>query len=46
MDEPGSLFQALEATDENDLDCAIPVFRLRTHSDNEKEEEEEEEELY
>ena len=25
----GSLFQTLEATDENDLDCAIPVFRLR-----------------
>ena len=31
------LFQTLEATDENDLDFAIPVFRLRTHSDNEEE---------
>ena len=39
MDErwPGSLFQTLEATDENDLDFAIPVFRLGTHSDNEEE---------
>ena len=29
MDErwPGSLFQSLEATDENDLDFAIPVIR-------------------
>ena len=41
--DPGSLFQTLEATDENVLDCAIPVFRLRTHSDNEEEDEEEEE---
>ena len=32
MDErwPGSLFQILEATDENDLDFPIPVFRLGT----------------
>ena len=39
MDErwPGSLFQTLEATDEIDLDFAIPVFRLGTHSDNEEE---------
>ena len=39
MDErrPGSLFQTLEATDGNDLDFAIPVFRLGTHSDNEEE---------
>ena len=41
MDErwPESLFQTLEATDENDLDLiiAIPVFRLGTHSDNEEE---------
>ena len=31
MDErwPGSLFQTLEATDENDLDFAIPVFSTR-----------------
>ena len=34
---PGSLFQTLEATDENDLDFAIPVFRVGTHSDNEEE---------
>ena len=33
----GSLFQILEATDENDLDFAIPGFRLGTHSDNEEE---------
>ena len=31
------LFQTLEATDENDLDFAIQVFRLGTHSDNEEE---------
>ena len=31
------VFQTLEATDENDLDCAIPVFRLGTHNDNEEE---------
>ena len=39
MDErwPGSLFQTLEATEEEDLDFAIPVFRLGTHSDNEEE---------
>ena len=39
MDErwPGSLFQTLEATDENDLDLAISVFRVGTHSDNEEE---------
>ena len=39
MDErwPGSLFQTLEATDENDLDFVIPVFRLGTRSDNEEE---------
>ena len=38
MDErwPGSLFQTLEATDENDLDLAISVFRVGTHSDNEE----------
>ena len=37
MDErwPGSLFQTLEATDENDLDLAILVFRVGIHSDNE-----------
>ena len=34
---PGSLFQTLEATDENDLDLAISVFRVGTHSDNEEE---------
>ena len=28
--------QALEATDDNDSDLAIPVFRLGTHSDNEE----------
>ena len=28
--------QILEATDENDLNFAIPVFRLGTHSDNEE----------
>ena len=39
MDErwPGSLFQIPEATDENDLDLAIAVFRLGTLRDNEKE---------
>ena len=39
MDErwPESLFQTLEATDENDLDLVIPVFRVGTHSDNEEE---------
>ena len=39
MDErwPGSLFQTLEATDENDLDLAISVFRVGIHSDNEEE---------
>ena len=39
MDERrlGSLFQTVEATDENDLDFAIPFFRLGTHSDNEDE---------
>ena len=39
MDErwPGSLFQTLEATDENDFDLAISVFRVGTHSDNEEE---------
>ena len=39
MDERwhGSLFQKVEATDENDLDFAIAVFRLGTHSDNEEE---------
>ena len=39
MDErwPGSLFQILEATDEKDLDFAIPVFRFGPHSDNEEE---------
>ena len=39
MDEgwPGSLFQTLEATDENDLDFAIPVLRLGTCRDNEEE---------
>ena len=26
---PGSLFQTLEATDENDLDFAIPIFSIR-----------------
>jgi len=31
------LFRTLEATDENDLDFAIPGFRLGTHSDNEEE---------
>ena len=30
-----SLLQTLEATDENDLDLAISVFRVGTHSDNE-----------
>ena len=34
---PESLFQTLEATDENDLDFAIPVFRVGTYSDNEEE---------
>ena len=34
---PGSLFQTLEATDENDLDFAISVYLLRTHRDNEEE---------
>ena len=33
----GSLFQTLEATDENDLDLAISVFRVGIHSDNEEE---------
>ena len=33
---PVSLFQTLEATDENDLDFAIPVFWLGTHSDKEE----------
>ena len=39
MDEkwPGSLFQTLEATDENDLDFAIPVFWLGTQSNKEEE---------
>ena len=39
MDErwPGSIFQIIEATDEKELDFAIPVFRLGTHSDNEEE---------
>ena len=39
MDErwPESSFQTLEATDENDLDFAIPVFRVETHNDNEEE---------
>ena len=39
MDERwhGSLFQKVEATDENDLDFAIAVFRLGTHSDDEEE---------
>ena len=39
MDErwPGSLFQTLEATDENDLDFAIPVLRLGTCRDNKEE---------
>ena len=32
-----SLFQILEATDENDLDLAIAVFLLETHNDNEEE---------
>ena len=32
-----SLFQTLEATDENDLDSAISVFRVGIHSDNEEE---------
>ena len=31
------LIPTLEARDENDLDFAIPVFRVGTHSDNEKE---------
>ena len=31
------LFQTHEATNENDLDFAIPDFRLGTHSDNEEE---------
>ena len=33
MDERwhGSLFQVFEATDENDLDFAIAVFRVGTH---------------
>ena len=30
-------FQIYEATDENDLDVAIAVFRLGTHIDNEEE---------
>ena len=34
---PGSLFQTLEATDENELDLTISVFRVGTHSDNEEE---------
>ena len=28
---------SIEATDENDLDLAISVFRVGTHSDNEEE---------
>ena len=36
MDErwPGSVFQLFDATDENDFDFAIAIFRLGTHSDN------------
>ena len=33
----GVYFQILEATYENDLDFAIPVFRLGTHSDKNEE---------
>ena len=39
MDERwhGNLFQRCEATDENDLDFAIVVFRVGTHIDKEEE---------
>ena len=37
MKDDLGVFQTLKATDENDLDFAIPVFRLGTHSDNEEE---------
>ena len=39
MDERwhGNLFQQYEATDENDLDFAIAVFRVGTHIDKEEE---------
>ena len=39
MDErwPGNLFQVSEATDENDLDLAIAIFREGMHIDKEEE---------
>ena len=35
--ENGSLFQIYEATDENDFDFAIAVFRVGTHIDKNSE---------